>query len=400
MATHHHLNAVLAGVLLTAPFASAELVIDKNLPAGNLAVASVTNDTVYLQNEMRDTAGWWFQWAFRVTGAEGRTLTFKFTNGSPVGTRGACVSLDKGMTWRYMPDGFTQNQFRYAFTNNAPEVWFAMGMNYTQRDWDRFLEKRSGSPFLEAGTLTLSRKGRKVEKLRLGCIKSEPRQRVLLTARHHCCEMMASYVLEGIVEGVLADDAHGQWLRENVEFLVIPFVDKDGVEDGDQGKNRKPHDHARDYQGESIYPETSALRRQVPAWSQDKLAVVFDLHCPWIRGQHNEWVYQVGNPLMASKPEIWARQKAFGQRLEKVEPNVLSYRQTDDLPFGKAWHTSANYTQGIPLYHWASATLGSVRLASAFEIPYATANGTEVNATTARQFGRNMATALSAYLQE
>ena len=30
----------------------------------------------------------------------------------------------------------------------------------------------------------------------------------------------------------------GQWLREQVGFLVVPFIDKDGVEDDDQGKNR------------------------------------------------------------------------------------------------------------------------------------------------------------------
>jgi len=397
----NRLKTVLFGMLLLATqTACAKLEIDKDLPAGNIFVTGVTNDTVCLQNEMRDTSGWWFYWAFRVRGAEGRTLTFKFVNGSPVGTRGPCVSTDQGATWRYLSDGYTQSQFRYAFAATETEVWFAMGMVYTQRNWDGFMKKMAGSPFLETGTLTRSRKGREVEKVRLGCIASEPRQRVLLTARHHCCEMMASYVLEGIVEGVLADDEKGKWLRGNVEFLVIPFVDKDGVEDGDQGKNRKPHDHARDYRGDSLHTETAAIRTQVPIWAKGKLDVVLDLHCPWIRGRYNEWVYQVGNPVMAVRPEYWEQQAAFGQLLENVEPNVLSYRQADDLPFGKAWHTAANYTQGITLYNWATVELAGVRLAGAFEIPFATANGTEVNATTARQFGKNMAVALWAYLQK
>ncbi|HPO37541.1 MAG TPA: hypothetical protein PL176_06010, partial [Kiritimatiellia bacterium] len=73
--------------------ADARLVIDKNLPAGNIMLESMEGDTVYLQNELRDTAGWWFYWAFRACGAAGRTLTFRFTNGDPVCTRGPCVSL-------------------------------------------------------------------------------------------------------------------------------------------------------------------------------------------------------------------------------------------------------------------------------------------------------------------
>ncbi len=83
--------------------------------------------------------------------------------------------------------------------------------------------------------------------------------------------MMASWSLEGLMDEVLADTTDGRWLREHVEFLVVPFMDKDGVEDGDQGKNRRPHDHNRDYLGESIYPEVAAWRAFVPGWSEGRL---------------------------------------------------------------------------------------------------------------------------------
>ena len=41
----------------------------------------------------------------------------------------------------------------------------------------------------------------------------------------------------------------------NYLVYVIPFVDIDGVENGDQGK-QAPHDHNRDYINSPIYPET------------------------------------------------------------------------------------------------------------------------------------------------
>jgi hypothetical protein len=383
----------LSCAVLCACAAHAEIRVDAQMPAGNIVVERVEGDQVYVRQERRGSSTWWFYWAFRVRGAEGRTLTFHFTDGEPVGTRGPAVSDDLGLTWHWLNRDFTKNRFTYTFAPQAAEVWFAFGMVHTQRDWERFMLRFDGSPFVEKGQLAVTRKGRSVEKLRLGCIRSEPRHRVLLTARHHCCEMMASYVMEGIVEAVLADNETAKWLRENVEFLVIPFVDKDGVEDGDQGKNRAPRDHNRDYDGASAHAETAALRAQVPKWAGGKLAAAFDLHCPHIRGEYNEWVYQVGS----ADTNFWAQQQAFGKLLEAVKPNPLAYRQSNDLQHGKAWNTSSNFSQGLSFGRWAG-TLPGVRLAGTFEIPYATANGTEVTPQAARAFGNGLAVALRQYL--
>ena len=44
--------------------------------------------------------------------------------------------------------------------------------------------------------------------------------------------------------------------------VCVPFVDYDGVVDGDQGKYRLPRDHECDYGRDvpPIYPETAAIR--------------------------------------------------------------------------------------------------------------------------------------------
>ena len=70
---------------------------------------------------------------------------------------------------------------------------------------------------------------------RFGCIDREPKFRIFMSARHHCSETMASWVLEGVGEAFLADDDLGRWLRENVELMMVPFVDYDGAQAGDQG---------------------------------------------------------------------------------------------------------------------------------------------------------------------
>ena len=102
--------------------------------------------------------------------------------------------------------------------------------------------------------------------------------------------MTATYVLEGILREALEN----REFREVFEVFAVPFADRDGVVDGDQGKNRRPHDHARDYGDNPIYSETANIMKLV---RQEKMNVVFDLHCPWIYQGCNESIYFVGPEL-------------------------------------------------------------------------------------------------------
>lgn len=369
--------------------------IDADFPGGNIIHERTDGDDVFVRQDIRDTEGWWFYWCFRVRGAAGRELIFHFTDDDVIGVRGPAVSPDAGDTWSWLGRGVVEDEsFRYRFPDGADEVRFSFGMPYLEEDLHEFLSAHDDSPHLRRETLCTTRHGRTTERLHVGRLDGRPLCRVLVTCRHHCCEMMASYSLEGLMEEVLVGEDAGPWLRENVEFMIIPFVDKDGVQDGDQGKNRKPWDHNRDYLGEGIYPATAAIRKIAPEWGRGRLRVTLDLHCPWIRGEHNEVIYLVGRPL----ERIWREQQRFGDILEDVRRGPLPYRASDNLPFGEAWNTGDNYSQGWGFSLWGSSIPG-VRLASGMEIPYANAGGAEVNARTARAFGHDLASALCRYLQ-
>ena len=372
----------------------ADLIIDSEFPGGNLLIDRVQGDRVFLCQDVRDTRGTWFWWHFRVRGAAGRTLTFAFTKGNVIGVRGPAVSTDGGRTWAWLgKEAVKGASFTDTFAPDADKVRFCFAMPYFEADLRRFLGRFEGDPHLKADTLCTTRKGRKTERLHAGQLNGEPDHRVLVTCRHHCCECMASYALEGLVETILTGEDAGKWLREHVELLAIPFMDKDGVEDGDQGKNRKPHDHNRDYGDKPIYPAVRAIKRLVPEWSGGKLRLALDLHCPWIRGGHNEVIYLVGSP----DARIWHEQQRFGQTLERVLAGPLKYRAADNLPFGKSWNTARNFADGLSFSRWAAGLPGIV-LATTIEIPYANASGCEVNPASARAFGHDLAKAIRAYL--
>ncbi|HOZ47644.1 MAG TPA: M14 family zinc carboxypeptidase [Candidatus Hydrogenedentes bacterium] len=369
--------------------------IDTGFPGGNVIVDRIEGDTVHLRPDLRDTEGWWFYWNFRVSGASGRTLHFDFGDRSPIGVRGPAVSVDGGITWSWLGGDHVEGAaFAFSFPADCDMAWFAFTVPYQESDLRRFLATRQRPGIIVEETLCTTAKGRPVEILRAGCLDGEPRHRVLLTARHHACETMASFALEGILDALLAADEDGNWWRSNVEVLAVPFVDKDGVEDGDQGKNRRPRDHNRDYIGDSIYAETAALRARIPNWSKGKLHIALDLHCPYIRGDRNEEIYLVGSP----DDDMWKQQQAFGATLEAVNESPLPYHASSSLPFGQGWNKDDNYTSGKSFCRWAGELEG-VRLSATLEIAYANADGAEVSIASARAFGRSLARAMRTYLE-
>lgn len=368
--------------------------IDCDFPGGNILVDSIDGDTALVRQDHRDTEGFWFYWHMRVREAAGRTVQFQFTDGKVIGVNGPAVSLDEGVTWRWLGrENSTQEQFTYAFGPEDHSVRFWFGMCYTQCRLDAFLKRLGEHPALQPGRLCESRKGRAVELFRVGRPDGETPYAVAITCRHHACEMMASYTMEGLIEAALGDDEVGRWLQQNVQLLAVPFVDKDGVEDGDQGKNRRPFDHNRDYIDAGIYPETRAIRELLSGLAGGRLAAAIDLHCPWIRGEFNEFVYQVGS----QNPELWAEQQDFGRILESVRRGPLPYRAENNLPFGRSWNVSKSFSAGRNFAGWAG-DLDRIRLATSLEIPYANASGEEVTADSARALGRDLAVALVAYL--
>lgn len=389
-----------AGLLL-APWIIADGVrVDTNYPGGNIIIERTEGDTLFIKPDLRDTHGWWFYWNFRVTGAAGRVLTFCFTNQNPIGVRGPAVSLDQGLNWQWLGSNSVRQvigrkawEFTYKFDDRDGDVRFSYEIPYLEADLNRFLERYHGNKSLAVEELCRTDKGRKVECLRLGKLTADPKYRVFLTARHHACESVPSYALEGIMEEVLADSAEGKIWREQIELMIIPFVDKDGVEEGDQGKNRKPHDHNRDYNEKSIHAEVTAIMEKVPVWGKGKLMFAMDMHCPHIRGDYNEHIYFAGG----SDPVMWERVMDFSSMLEAGITGPLPYRASGNLPFGKGWNTSGNYKQGKNCASWMREIPG-IKFASGIEIPYANTQGTEVNAITARAFGHDLGRTILKYL--
>ena len=295
-----------AGLILTLPPATTmcaetcktgEVTITADFPGGNVEVMRNNGDSVHLAPDLRGDNPW-FYWCFEATASKPGRVSFVFPEKvagfkhGAIGLQGPAISTDLGKTWEWMgTENVDHHTFFYEFAKTNERVRFAVTIPYVQTDLDEFLKKHARNSHLKTCVLTKSRKGRDVQLLQIGAPGSEMKA-FLVTARHHAAETIASYVLEGFLEEAMSESPAGVEFRKKYVLYAVPLVDKDGVEEGDQGKNRQPHDHNRDYGDNSIYPEVQAIK----ALDQSKdFQFALDFHCPTLVMEDHQVMYFVGS---------------------------------------------------------------------------------------------------------
>ena len=289
-----------AAVTLTATYKTTTLIVTirSDFPGGNVLVESNAGSTIHVAPDQRDNHTDWFYWYFEATANQPAEVTFVLPTdiggvggGPAIGMQGPAISYDDGATWDWLGDATVDaDSFTYDFTADQLTVRFAVTMPYLQSHLDAFLAENASSPHLTTSVLAQTLKGRDVELLQIGQ-PGAGKKAVLFTARHHACETMASYVLEGVLQDAISDTAEAVAFRNNYVLYVVPFVDKDGVEEGDQGKNRSPHDHNRDYGPGSLYPEVDAIEA---LGVSKNIQFVMDYHCPTLRLADHQVFYFAG----------------------------------------------------------------------------------------------------------
>ncbi|MGI5923990.1 MAG: hypothetical protein ACOX9E_08610 [Lentisphaeria bacterium] len=355
-----------------------------DFPGANIAVDRIDGNDIYVHQELRGTHPWWFHWAFRVLNANGRKLNVHFTERIGFPSMGVAVSTDCGATWHWTgPQAlFPKEQakgFSVMVPGGADDIRFAITIPYQQSNLEDFLQE---FPQLRCDTLCHSRHGRPVELLRAGRLDGLANYKLYLSSRHHACEAIGTWVLEAIIRAALADTPTGHWFQENVEILAVPFVDKDGVEEGDQGKDRRPHDHNRDYAAE-LYPEIIAIKKLLPTWIGNSSAIALDLHCPYFDGKCS-YMVKVGDKKNLDT------QRRFVQILERTHSGPGAFLESDHGD----WEKGGNiYKNGVQSTLWLS-TLPGILLTGTIEVPYAQIRDAVISIPVTRSFGDSIAKAL------
>lgn len=361
--------------------------IDSRHAGGNIKVLSVEEDRVVLEQELRDTSGWWFYWNFAACAGSGKTVNFEFVNGEVIGPWGPAVSSD-GVDWRWLGavSLLSRNEFKYTFQQENERVYFCFCIPYQLHQFERHYTRIAGHQKVKRELLTQSELLKPVPLLTLGNRNAD--RHIFFTARHHACESTPLYVLEGLLETLLA--AESSPVLEHFLVHFIPFLDIDGVENGDQGKSRFPHDHNRDYTDTPIYRSTTALMNYAKGL---RTTIAIDFHGPFKWGERNDVPFFVNrhSPL---KDEI---DKLSGM-LERIsgdrsEADAIRHFSKHNLSMGEDWNQPNNKTCA------SFFERSGARLACSFEFPYFGSDHTAITADNSRRFGQDFARSLELYVR-
>lgn len=326
--------------------------ISTDFCGGNAVILSEENGVVRFRQDLRDTDGDWFYWAFSVEGAEGTTVRFEMPQ-SYIGYFGAAVSHDLyHWDWTHTANE-NRTSFSYTFGKDENKIYFAHHMLYHPSRFMKFAELHG----LRVRHLCDDNKGAPILMTTVG----EGSRNILLTSRHHCCESTGDYIIEGIIDEFMKHPI------PDCRITAIPFIDADGVIAGDQGKNRRPHDHNRDY-GDWLYSGTRAVRDIV---AKGDVIAAFDLHSPWHISGRNDKVFCVRNSVKNVDD-----MKLFGKCFESsITPDAMIYRTENDIDPNEDWN-DANKTTNCGSY---CLKIAGVPLAFSLETTYFGEDGNVVS---------------------
>lgn len=355
--------------------------IRTDFPGGNLLVEENAGQEVKISQDQRTTKVPWFYWYFEAKALKPGKVTFEFKKETgetlnKVGMQGPAISTDGGRTWKWTArDEGGSNAFTYEFSKPGEVVRFSSTLPYLKADLDAFLEKNKESPHLHTEVLVRTGKGRDVPLIRIG-EEGKDRKPFLVTGRQHANESVASYVLEGFMQAALSDTPAGGEFRKKYVLYSVPLVDLDGVEDGDQGKNRAPHDHNRDWSDAPIYPEIVALKKLD---GEKDFKLTMDFHCPTLLMDIHQRIYFGGlqSPPEGNQERLTEYARLIKEALPEGAPAgpVLMSKPAPKKPAAKHSH----------YFGFKEGALMTCTLEFPFAPPKA-----EMNPTALRDYGRAM----------
>ncbi|MCO1575589.1 hypothetical protein M8C13_07435 [Crossiella sp. SN42] len=348
----------------------AALFLETSFPTGNGLVV-IRDDEVLLDRELRDSTGDRWYWHVRATAAQDTELRVRLARPLLLGQFGPAARTADEYHWLWPiagPDTAFDLQIAAGTT-----VYASATIPYGAHEMAGF-RRRLGSA-LWWGDLTTSEGGRGVPVVKVRA--PESRRVILLTGRHHACEAMASFVLEGAIEEFVALRRDGDATARTSELIALPMMDVDGVHDGDQGKARTPWDHNRDYGPTSRYQAVSALRSMLA--NERRAVYALDLHTPGLRGPIEERPYVVAS----ADPGDAETAAELLNLLNAADGRARGGSRL--LLFEYEWNSSSSSGQRCCAAWLRSLPL--TRLATTIEYPNAVDRGQPINPADARDFG-------------
>lgn len=203
--------------------------------------------------------------------------------GSPVSERTVLRVSEDGKRWSAVGTQYdkTANRLMVDLSMTAGRLFVARLEPYRLSDLDELKRRIAERPVVKIETIGRTVEGRELEMISIG--RADAPHHVLIRARAHPWETGGNWVIEGLIDRLLADAAEHPNRQSRYQVHIMPLANKDGVARGRTRFNSRGYDLNRQWGAPAdpaLAPENAALeawlQRMIAAGKRPGLAI--DLH--------------------------------------------------------------------------------------------------------------------------
>jgi len=188
------------------------------------------------------------------------------------------VSSD-GKQWQLLAHEVKDESAYFKLSVNQSPLWVAGQEIINEAYYDSWLNKFESNKNLKRYKLGQSKQKRDIWALES---RSDSNDWLIIIGRQHPPEVTGAMALFPFVETLLADFSTANLFRDNVNLLIVPLMNPDGVENGHWRHNSSGVDLNRDWKGFE-QPETILVRDKMKAIvaAGGKIEFALDFHSTW-----------------------------------------------------------------------------------------------------------------------
>lgn len=190
----------------------------------------------------------------------------------------------------------------------------------------------------ERCVIGVTTEGRPLPRLRLRGDGVRRRPGLYLCARQHAGETPGSWALDGILRFLAGEDEEARAIRESIDLWVCPFVDLDGVVNGNYGKDALPWDFNRAWEEKPMRAAVHAIMADMQRFRErHETRLIMDFHGP---GHSTPGVY-VQLPREERPAEHYQAARQFAGELAKQFPELSPASVAQDTRYSSRWNKLA-----------------------------------------------------------
>jgi predicted deacylase len=219
-------------------------------------------------------------------------------------------------------------------------LWVSAQELFTRAHYDQWLAELATHDGIETSVIGNSLQGRPIH---LAKTQDKP-EAVLFLGRQHPAEVPGAMAMREFMNVVLGDSALARSFRARFTLLIIPFLNPDGVANGNSRHNMGGIDLNRDW-GPFSQPETRSVRSFLTVLEESdmKLRLMLDFHATKMSPT---MLFYTQLPAEPTNPELFAE-----NWLGAVRNRTATYEFVQDARLTSDQGNSKNYffkTYGIP----------------------------------------------------